>query len=140
MRSVYLTAAVLCVGLVGAEQAMACSCIATSTRDALEQSDAALVGKLVEVDRVSNDTLKLSYRVKRVFKGPPGLNRGDRLTLRSLDSEAACGLPHRRDKRYGLLLDRRNKRLTANLCSVVPPKKLRRAADGKAKGKLCGRA
>jgi hypothetical protein len=137
MRGLFLATAVACIGLFSAEQALACSCAAISTRDALEQSDAAVVGRLVDVDRVGNGAVRLDYKVRRVFKGAPGLEPGASLVLRSAASEASCGLPHRKDRRYGLLLDRRRQRLTASLCSVVPPKKLRRAAEGKAKGRLC---
>ena len=128
------------VGLVGAEPALACTCAAQRVDDQLTQADAALVGRLVDVDRVASGGVRLEYRVKRVFKGAPGLDQGAWLTLRSSGTAAACGLPRKRDKRYGLFLDRRRTRLTANLCSVVSPKKLRRAAEGKAKGKICGRA
>jgi Tissue inhibitor of metalloproteinase len=134
-----LVTAVAYVGLIGAESALACTCAAQRVDDQLANADAALVGKLVDVDRVSPGSVKLKYRVKRVFKGAPGLDRGDKLTLRSPASGAACGLPRKKNKRYGLLLDRRRKRLTANLCSVVSPKKLRRAAAGKVKGKRCAR-
>jgi hypothetical protein len=128
------------VGLIGAESAMACTCAAQRVDEQLAAADAALVGRLVDVDRVRSGGVKLEYRVNRVFKGAPGLKKGESLTLRSPGTTAACGLPRKKDKRYGLLLDRRRKRLTANLCSVVSPKRLRRAADGSAKGKLCGRA
>jgi hypothetical protein len=137
MRSLFLATAVACVGLFGAEQALACSCVGGRIDDRLAQADAAIVGKLVDVDRVTARRVKLEYRVKRVFKGAPGLEPGESLRIRSPATGASCGLPRRRDRRYGLLLERRHKRLTANLCSVVPPKKLRRAADGKAKGRIC---
>jgi hypothetical protein len=137
MRSLFLAIAVACVALLGAEQALACSCVGGRIDDRLAQADAAIVGKLVDVDRVTARRVKLEYRVRRVFKGAPGLDPGESMTLRSPASGASCGLPRKKDRRYGLLLDRRRKRLTANLCSVVPPKKLRRATDGKAKGRIC---
>jgi hypothetical protein len=140
VRRVLLATAVACVGLIGAESALACTCAAQRVDEQLAAADAALVGKLVDVNRVSSGGIRLEYRVRRVFKGAPGLDRGESLTLRSAGTAAACGLPRKKDKRYGLLLDRRKKRLTANLCSVVSPKKLRRAGEGKTKGKLCSHA
>ena len=119
---------------------MACSCDTQPVNAQLAGADAAVVATLVTADRVSDDEFKLRYRVRRVLKGAPGLDRGESLTLRSHALKASCGLPRRKDRTYGLLLDRRKKRLTASLCSVVSPKKLRRAADGKAKGKVCARA
>jgi hypothetical protein len=130
MRTLCLATAVACIGLIGAEQALACSCAAQPVDDQLAQADAAVVGKLVDVDRRSAGGVELEYRVKRVFKGAPGLKPGESLTLRSPTSGASCGLPRRKNRRYGLLLQRRRNRLTANLCSVVSPKKLRRAARG----------
>jgi hypothetical protein len=138
MRSVLLAAAVACVGLAAAEQARACSCASEPVEQ--QSADAAIVAKLVDADRLSAAEFKLRYRVKRVLKGAPGLDRGESLTLRSHALKASCGLPRRRDRTYGLLLDWRKKRLTASLCSVVSPKRLRSAASGKAKGKICGRA
>jgi hypothetical protein len=140
VRRVLVATAVACVGLIGAESAMACSCATEPVKQQLADADAAVVAKLVDADRLSADQFKLRYRVKRVVKGAPGLDRGESLTLRSHALKASCGLPRRKDRAYGLLLDRRKKRLTASLCSVVSPKRLRSAASGKAKGKICGRA
>ena len=137
MRRICLALAITGLGLIGAEQAMACSCAPQSTRDALASSDVAVVGKLMDVDPATDFVAKFHYRVRRVFKGPAGLSRGEILTVRSPRQSSACGLPRNKNRRYGLLLDRRNKRLTANLCRVVSPKRLRRAAEGKAKGRIC---
>lgn len=137
MRSLCLATALACIGLICVEQALACSCVGGRIDDRVAQADAAIVARLVDVDRVTTGGVKLEYRVKRVFKGAPGLDRGESLTIRSPATGASCGLPRKKDRRYGLLLARRRQRLTANLCSVVSPKKLRRAADGKAKGRVC---
>jgi hypothetical protein len=143
MRSVYLTTAVACVGLIGAEQAVACSCAPIRAHAAIREADAAINAQLIEVRSTDesnpNADLKFVYRVLRVFKGAPGRERGDTLAIR-VDGGSSCAPPDNKGRRYGLLLDRRKKRLTASLCSVVSPKKLRRAAEGEAKGKICGRA
>jgi hypothetical protein len=142
MRSVYLATAVACVGLIGAEKAMACSCAPVRAHAAIREADAAINAKLIEVrsthESNPNADLKFIYRVLRVFKGAPGRERGETLAIR-IDGGSSCAPPDNKGRRYGLLLDRRRKRLTTNLCSVVSPKKLRRAADGKVKGKRCAR-
>jgi hypothetical protein len=145
VRRVLLATAVACVGLIGAESALACSCVAITTRDALAQSDAAMNAKLAEIRPTDasnpNADLRFRYRVLRVFKGARNYERGDTLTIR-VDPNNSCSPDGREGRRYGLLLDRHRKRLTTNVCGLRSPKALRRAAtrpDGKAKGKLCGR-
>jgi hypothetical protein len=125
----------LLVCLVGAEQALACSCAPISAKRQFRQSDAAVIARLVDrIPRtdgggevVGPGSSDFVYRVKRVFKGKRRLDRGDKLTIRSSNDGASCGLP-KRERRYGLFLERVKRRYTASLCSVVSPRKMRRAA------------
>jgi hypothetical protein len=140
VRSLCLVIAVACIGLIGAEQALACSCAAISTRDALEQSDAAMNAKLAKIQQTDpsnpNADVKFVYRVRRVFKGARRYDPGDTLTVRT-EPTNSCSPSGREGGRYGLLLFRERKRLTVNACGVMSPKKLRRTAEGTAKGRVC---
>jgi hypothetical protein len=120
---------VLLASLLAAETALACSCAPVSAKEQFRQSDAAVVARLVDVVPRSEQSSDFVYRVKRAFKGERRLERGDRLTIRSSNSGASCGLP-REKRRYGLFLERINGEYTSSLCSVVSPRKMRRAARG----------
>jgi hypothetical protein len=135
-----IVAAVATLG--GAADALACSC-APAGRDAIRASDAAVVAKLIEVvpdrDNAGEGAASPSpayreaefrYRIKRVFKGRHRLERGDRLTISSTTSGAACGLPTQERRMYGLLLSRNRsaQRWQANLCTVTTPRQLRELA------------
>ncbi len=99
------------------------------------RADAAIVGLLLEVRHVrspgaENGPADFRYRVERVYKGRRWLRRGRVVTVRAERSEAACGLPSRIGRRYGLLLHRRKGRppWTSNLFDAMSPRELRRAA------------
>ena len=138
-RALAAVLAAAAVASLGAESAMACSCVPPDPEGMLESMDGAIVGRLVAVRAVnppaegepigSGDPTDYAYRVRRAFKGA-GLRRGKRVRVRSVRSEATCGLPRARGRLYGVLLIRRNGRWHSNLCLTVTPRQLRRAARG----------
>jgi hypothetical protein len=69
------------------------------------------------------------YRVGRIYKDGPGINRGRRVRVRSVRSEATCGLPNFTGELFGLFVNRRNHRWHGNLCLTTTPRRLRRAAQ-----------
>jgi|GEM_PF-881282 len=134
MRSGRLSVAgalVLAVVLGFAGSAHACSCAPMAPGKALRESDAAVVGRLVEV--VPRGQLQADYRyeVQRVYRGAKAIEPGGMLAVRSARSGAACGLPQRADRRYGLFLTRLDGRWRSGLCSVVTPRRLWLAARGR---------
>jgi hypothetical protein len=130
--SIAAIAAVL-LGLVFAGSASACSCVRSTPAESLARSDAAVVGRLLAVEPIGTAPPgagegRFEYRILRVYRGAT-LRRGAILTLRSSLSGAACGLPQRIGRRYGLFLGRAGGRWQASLCSVVAPDRLRAAAQ-----------
>jgi hypothetical protein len=119
------------VVLCFAASAHACSCAPTDPGEALRESDAAVVGRLVEV--VPRGALQADYRyeVRRVYRGARAIDAGQMLAVRSAQSGAACGLPRRVDRRYGLFLARAGGRWRSGICSVVTPRRLWQAARGR---------
>jgi hypothetical protein len=126
------------VSLLAADSAAACSCVPIKVREQLKVSDAAFVGRLVEVREVdppaegepigSGDPMDYIYRVGRIYKDGPGLTRGRRVRVRSVRSEGTCGLPNRVGELIGLFVERRNHRWHGNLCLTTTPRKMRRGA------------
>jgi hypothetical protein len=67
------------------------------------------------------------YEVRHAYKGVlPGTGR--MLDVHSSRRGAACALPRRTGRGYGLFLFRRNGRWFGGLCGVVAPERLRAAA------------
>ena len=140
MRRLAVAAVTVAVSLLGADAAMACSCVPLNERERLRESDGAFVGRLVAVRVVdppdqgepigSGDPTDFIYRVRRVYNGGPGLRRGRRVRVRSVRDEATCGLQSRKGELYGLFLQRRNHRWHSNLCLTTTPRRMRRAAEG----------
>ncbi len=104
-------------------------------RKEYRRADAAIVGRLIEVRPVGSPGAETGpadfrYRVERVYKGGRRLRRGRVVTVRAERSEAACGLPSRIGRRYGLLLHRRRGRppWRAGLFDAMSPRELREAA------------
>jgi hypothetical protein len=98
-------------------------------REAMRQSDAAVVGRLVEV--VPRGLVQADYRyeVQRVYRGARMIDRGQVLSVRSARRAAACALPRRVDRRYGLFLTRATGHWRAGICSVISPRRLWAAAQ-----------
>ena len=139
MRWLALAAIVLGASLLGADTAMACSCVPPNERKLLADGDGAFVGRLVAVRVVdppaqgepigSGEPTDYIYRVRRVYKHGPGLRRGRRVRVRSVRSEATCGLQGTKGQLYALFLQRRNHRWHSNLCLTTTPRRMRRAAN-----------
>ena len=122
-------AAVVVLGvLVFTPGAQACSCARTAPAVAMRQADAAFVGELVRVIPRSRLRADYRYRVQRVYKRGKGIRRGRVISVRSAKDSAACGLPRRSGRRYGLLLRRGEGRWTGGLCGVLRPGLLEAAA------------
>jgi hypothetical protein len=114
--------------LVLAGSAQACSCSPLAPRVALSESDAAIVGTLVKVVPRSRLRADYRYRVRRVYRGHEAIGRGDVISVSSARRAAACALPRRLDRRYGLFLVRRRGAWIAGICSTIAPRRLWLAA------------
>jgi hypothetical protein len=134
----------LAVPLLAADAASACSCAAPKNGGvpSIRSADGVFIGRLLAVKIVDPpgegepitgaDPADFIYRVGRVYNGGPGLRRGRRVRVRSVRSEATCGLPSFRGELYGLYVDRRGGRWHGNFCAVVDPDDLRDAESGTA--------
>ena len=94
----------------------------------MRQADAAIVGWLVKVIPQGELRADFRYRVRRVYKKGPGIRRGRMILVRSTRDSAACGLPSKTGRRYGLLLSRTEGHWTGGLCGVRRPGALDSAA------------
>jgi len=129
-----LLTALLSIALVGmalASGASACSCAPQAPGESLQQSDAAIVGRLVAVRPVGRLRADYRYEVWRVYRGG-GIEPGEMLTVRSARRASACALPRRLDRRYGLFLFRGGSRWQGGICGVIGPRRLAHAAQGQA--------
>lgn len=113
--------------LTAAGSAHACSCAQLAPRDALRQADAAIAGELLRVLPRKGGVADFRYEVQRVYKSVRRI--GTIVSVRSSTQSAACGLPARTGRRYGLLLDRAAGRWRGGLCGVIAPRRLRAAAS-----------
>ena len=120
--------------LVLADGAMACSCAPQAPAEALEQSDAAVVARLVKVQPRGRLHADYRYEVRQVYRGQATIDRGQMLTVRSGRRAAACALPRRLDHVYGLFLARRQDHWFGGICGVIEPRRLRHAARNRPAG------
>jgi hypothetical protein len=118
--------------LVLADGAMACSCAPQAPAEALEQSDAAVVARLVKVLPHGKLHADYRYEVRRVYRGGETIEKDQMLTVRSGRRAAACALPRRLDHLYGLFLVRRQGGWFGGICGVIEPRRLRHAAQNQA--------
>lgn len=118
--------------LVFAGSAAACSCAPQAPGELLRESDAAIVGRLVEVLPHGRLHADYRYEVLRVYRGRDEIERGQMLTVRSARRAAACAPPRRLDRRYGLFLVRDRGRWFGGICSVIAPRRLWQAARDQA--------
>lgn len=126
-----LSTALLSVALVGlalAGSADACSCAPQAPAESLRESDAAVVGRLVEVLPHGRLHADYRYEVRHVFRGK-GIETGQMLDVRSGRRAAACALPRRLDHVYGLFLARARGGWFGGICGVIEPRRLRHAAQ-----------
>lgn len=85
----------------------------------MRRADAAIAGELVEVVPRNRLRAVYRYRVQRVYKSGVGIRRGRTISVRSARGSAACGLPTRIGRRYGLLLSRSEGGWTSGACSLL---------------------
>ena len=123
---------VLLLGLLGAGEALACSCAPTPPRQALARADAAIVGRLLAVEARGAARAAYRYRVLRVYRGGEEIATGSVATVLSGRDSAACALPTRIGRRYGLFLLGGGGRWASGLCGVVSPRRMWEAARGSA--------
>jgi hypothetical protein len=134
VRRLSLTAALVVLGgLAFAASAPACSCAPMKPDEALRESDAAIVGRLVKVMPRGAVRADYRYEVQRVYRGRHAIQRGEMLSVRSARRAAACALPRRLGHRYGLFLTRADGRWTSGICGVIEPRKLDEAAKRQAR-------
>ena len=140
MRRLAVLAVALGTPLLAADAAMACSCATVKPRAQIKESDAAFIGRLIEVREVNPpaegegmstaDPMDYVYRVGRIYKDPAGrLHRGGRVRVRSVRSEVSCGLPNRPRELIGLFVERRHRRWHGSLCLTTSARKMRRALE-----------
>ena len=88
--------------LLPANLAIACSCAPQPPVESFREADAAIVGKLVKV--LPHGPLHAVYRyeVRRVYRGASKIEAGQMLIVRSSRRAAACALPRRTGRSYGL--------------------------------------
>ena len=130
-----LSTALLSVALlamVWAGSASACSCAPQAPAESLQESDAAVVARLVKVLPQGRLRADYRYEVRQVYRGRATIEPGQMLTVRSGRRAAACALPRRLDHVYGLFLVRRQGHWLGGICGVIEPRRLRHAAQGQA--------
>jgi hypothetical protein len=115
--------------LVPPSGAIACSCAPQAPAEALEQSDAAVVARLVKVLPHGKLHADYRYEVRQAYRGAPTIKDGQMLTVRSGRGAADCALPRRLDHVYGLFLARREGKWFGGICGVIEPRRLRHAAQ-----------
>ena len=113
--------------LAAADGVSACSCAPQAPAESLREADGAIAGRLVKV--LPHGPLHAVYRyeVGRVYKGE--IARGHMLDVHGSRRAAACALPRRTGRSYGLFLSRRHGRWFGGICGVISPARLRLAAQ-----------
>jgi len=108
--------------------AQACSCAPQAPAESLRQADGAVVGRLVKV--LPHGALHAVYRyeVRHVYKGGDSIEAGKMLDVHGSRRAAACALPRRTGRSYGLFLSQRHGRWFGGICGVVAPRRLHLAA------------
>lgn len=129
MRGRHLAALVALVVFAAAGSAQACSCAPQAPAQSLRESDAAVVGRLVRVIPQGDQHADYRYEVRHVYRGAESTQVGETMTVRSGRKAAACALPRRLDRVYGLFLSRAHGRWFGGICGVVEPRRLRHAAQ-----------
>jgi hypothetical protein len=69
------------------------------------------------------------YEVRHVYRGADAVGGAAMLTVRSGRKAAACALPRRLGRVYGLFLGRDHGRWFGGICGVIAPDRLRHAAQ-----------
>ncbi len=113
------------LALVPAAPALACSCAPLEARHALAVADGAFVGALTSFEVLpAGQWAVYTFRVDESLKGGlPG-----EVEVGSAAYSAACGIEADPGDPVGLLLERRGNGWTSNLCTMVDPETLEKAA------------
>jgi len=114
--------------LVAADGAGACSCAPQAPAESMREADAAVTARLVAVLPHGPGQALYRYELRRVYKGAEKLEAGRMLNVHSSRRSAACALPRRIGRTYGLFLLTRHSRWFGGICRVVSPKRMRRVA------------
>ena len=117
------------LGLAPASSAYACSCAPEAPGEALAAADGAIVGHLLKVEPHGATQALYRFEVMRVYRGRGAIDKGAVLTVWSPRGSAACALPDRLDRNYGLLLLGDGRRWASGLCGVLSPRRLWAAAQ-----------
>jgi hypothetical protein len=115
--------------LVAAGGASACSCAPQAPAESLREADAALTARLVAVLPHGPSQALYRYEVRHVYKGAEKIEAGRMLDVHSSRRSAACALPRRIGRTYGLFLLARHGRWFGSICRVVSPKRMRRVVQ-----------
>ena len=103
--------------IVGARTGLACSCLPPPPPlEALEQSTAVFVGRVVEIRAADEMRLEVLFEVERSWKGVSGR----RILVWTPSNEAACGMTFMWGERY-LVYARDSEGLSVYLCSRTAP-------------------
>jgi hypothetical protein len=126
------------LGLVFAGSAFACSCAPSTPSESLAAADAAITGRLLGVEPHGATRAEYRYEVLRVYRGRDVIARGTTLSVVSPRGSAACALPDRVGRSYGLFLLGDGERWASGLCGVVSPRHLWSAAQKPSNGQAAG--
>jgi hypothetical protein len=124
--------AVVLGAFAGAAGAMACSCAPQPPAESLREADGAVVARLVKVLPHGPLHAVFRYEVRHVYKGDGLPAAGKMLDVHGARRAAACALPRRTDRSYGLFLSHRHRRWFGGICGVIAPQRLRAAAQSQA--------
>lgn len=128
-RLLWVSLCVVLAALVFAASANACSCAPQAPAESLREADGAIVGRLVRVLPHGSLHAVYRYEVLHVYKGGDAIETGRMLDVHGSRRAAACALPRRTGRSYGLFLFQRHGRWFGGICGVVAPRRLRRAAE-----------
>jgi hypothetical protein len=139
-RVVIAAVSVVLLVLVCAGSALACSCAPASPAESLARADAAIAARLLAVEPRGAARVTYRYEVLHVYRGRDAIAPGSTLTVTSPAGSAACALPARVDRNYGLFLLGERGRWAGGLCGVISPRRLwaaaRKTEDGHATGSV----
>jgi hypothetical protein len=109
--------------------AQACSCAPQPAAESLREADGAVTARLVAVLPHGPGQALYRYELRHVYKGAERLEAGRMLDVHSSRRSAACALPRRIGRVYGLFLLARHGRWFGGICRVVSPKRMRWVAQ-----------
>ncbi len=129
---------VVLFGLVCAGSALACSCAPSTPSESLAGSDAAIAGRLLSVEPHGTTRAEYRFEVLHVYRGRDEIERGTTLAVISPRGSAACALPDRIGRSFGLFLLGGGGRWASGICGVISPQRLWSAAQKPGNGHPTG--